>query len=66
MSILISSIEQTLKKIIAAGKVTLVDAFLDLALDTPSIILHAGLLDDFHLSNGPNPRKVGPRNISIR
>lgn len=66
MSILIPGIEQALKKIVAAGKVTLVDAFLDFALDTPSIMLHTRLLNDFHLCDGPNPRKVGPMNISIR
>lgn len=66
VSVLIPGIEKTLKKIIATGEVTLVDAFLDLALDTPSIMLHARLLDDFHLGNGPNPREVGSRIINIR
>lgn len=65
VSILIPGVEKTLKKIITAGKITLVDPLRDLALDTPSIMLHARLLDDFHLGNRPNPRKVGPRKISI-
>lgn len=66
VSILIPGVEKTLKKIITAGKITLIDPLVDLALDTPSIMFHARLLDDLHLSNRPNPRKVRPNKISIR
>lgn len=66
MSILIPGVEKALKKIVAARKITLINPLVDLALDTPSVMFHARLLDDFHLGNRPNPRKVRPRKISIR
>lgn len=66
VSILIPGVEKTLKKIVTAGKIALINPLVDLALDAPSVMFHARLLDDFHLGNRPNPRKVRPRKINIR
>lgn len=65
MPILIPSIKKTLKEIVAACKVSMIDTFLDFTLDTPSVMLHPILLDDIHLGDGPNPREIRPKNVSI-